>query len=54
MTKTPERTTVSIPPECPIDLEQLDRLVEESEATSRSEYIRRAIMEQADADPDAE
>jgi len=41
----PERFTVSIPPDADLDLDQLDELVEASPYTSRSEYIRQAVLD---------
>lgn len=41
----PDRFTVSIPPDFPLDLDRLDELVAESEFSSRSEYVRHAILD---------
>jgi Arc/MetJ-type ribon-helix-helix transcriptional regulator len=42
--QTPERYNVSIPPGHPL-AGQLDELVEASEYSTRSEYIRQAILD---------
>jgi len=48
MSEPPERVTFSLPPNGELNLDLLDKLVEESDAESRSEYIRRAINNQTD------
>ena len=41
----PERFTVSIPSDADLDLDQLDELVKASPYSTRSEYIRQAILD---------
>lgn len=41
----PERITFSIPPDEDLDRDELDELVKASEYTTRSEFIRAAIMD---------
>lgn len=42
---TPERVTFSIRPDDPLDVDELDELVEASDYSTRSEYIRQAILD---------
>ena len=51
---TPDRFNVSIPPDFPLDLDQLDDLVEQSEYSSRSEYVRHAILDDEEIDETVE
>jgi len=44
----PDRFNVSIPPDHPLDLEELDALVEQSEYGNRSEYVRAVLMDSTD------
>lgn len=50
MSKTPERTTISFPPDCGLDVDDVDKLVEQSDCESRSEYVRSLILENVDPD----
>jgi len=45
--RPPERYNLSIPPDHPL-AGRLDELVEQSDCTSRSEYIREAIVDAED------
>jgi metal-responsive CopG/Arc/MetJ family transcriptional regulator len=44
----PDRITFSIPPDSDLDEQTLDDLVKQSDASSRSEFIRQAITENTD------
>lgn len=46
----PDRITVSFPPGAEIDAAEIDRLVEESDCESRSEWIRRVIADASDVE----
>lgn len=43
--RPPDRMTISLPPGFDLDREQLDDLVENSEFSSRSEFVREAIRD---------
>jgi Arc/MetJ-type ribon-helix-helix transcriptional regulator len=51
---TPERVTFSIRPDDPLDLDQLDELVQASDYGSRSAYIRAAILDDEEIDEDTD
>lgn len=49
MTETPDRTTISIPPDDELDLDAIDEAVESSdEHATRSEWIRDQIRKSID------
>ena len=50
MSKTFDRLSVSLDPDGELTADDVDEIVEQSEFSSRSEYIRSLIR--ADADPD--
>lgn len=41
--ETPERSSFSIPPDDPLDLDVIDEVVEQSDYADRSAWIRAAI-----------
>lgn len=44
----PDRLTISLPEDAPIDTSEIDRMVEQSECENRSEYIRQVLADAAD------
>lgn len=46
----PERLTISLPQDAPIDTKEIDDLVEQSECQTRSEFIRELLAEAREDD----
>lgn len=47
---TPDRVTISLPEDAPIDTDTIDELVSQSECQNRSEYIRQVLADESDPD----
>jgi len=54
MTESPERVTISIPPDADLDRDDLDALKEQGDYESLSEAIREAVKRDIEVEPPEE